>query len=145
MACSDGRLQENVDEFLLTSLGIQRYDRLYAPGGAGVLAPTAFDHLRADFFRRECRTLVQLHDIEEVLLLFHGPAPDGPAEAVCADYRRKYPAASPDEIRRRQDADARDVLRGGHGWRDGVRARVFRCEVGPAGEIRFVRLNAGES
>ena len=144
VACSDGRLQENVDDFLRTSLGIHRYDRLYAPGGPGALAPTAFDHLRADALQRECTALIRLHGIEEVLLLFHGPAPEGPDEAVCADYRRKYPSATAAEIRARQNADARDLLRSGYGWRDKVRARVFRGEIGADHAIRFVPIEVGE-
>ena len=35
VACSDGRLQEAVDDFLQNHLGILDYDRLYAPGGPG--------------------------------------------------------------------------------------------------------------
>lgn len=144
MACSDGRLQENVDDFLLTALGISRYDRLYAPGGGGALAPTVLDFLRADIFQRECATLIDLHGIEEVFLLFHGPSPDGPAEAVCADYRRKCPTSSPNEIRQRQEADAHDVLRSGFAWRNKVKVRVLRCEIGPNHDIHFIRLPIGD-
>jgi hypothetical protein len=118
---------------------------LRAPGGPGALAPTVFDHLRADLFQRETATLVRLHGIEEVFLIFHGPAPDGPDEAVCADYRRKCPRASAAEIRKKQEEDARDVLGAGYAWRDRVKVRIFRCEVGPKHEIQFVRLPLGDA
>lgn len=32
VACSDGRLQQNADDFLCNHLGISDYDRLYMPG-----------------------------------------------------------------------------------------------------------------
>lgn len=140
VACSDGRLQENLDDFLKRSLQITHYDRLYAPGGAGALTRSGSDFIRAGFYRRECLDLLRLHSIQSLILLFHGPAQDGPAEAVCADYRRKFPASSPQDIRRQQEVDARELRSAGLGWPTPVRTLIFRCEVGADDVVRFVAL-----
>lgn len=140
VACSDGRLQENLDDFLNNHLGITRYDRLYAPGGPGALASSGLEFLRSDGFRRESQFLVEAHGIEDIYLIFHGPADDGPDEAVCADYRRLFPRHTAAQIREEQEKDAREIIRQGFGWRQAVRVHVYRCEVTAAGRIQFVRL-----
>ena len=138
IACSDGRFQEEVDEFLRDHLGIRQYDRLYVPGGAGALATTGIEFVRSDRFRNECRFLVGAHGIQRAILLFHGPAEDGPAEAVCGDYARRLPTSPPDALRRQQDRDAEQI------WRDGLGAgvvlEIYRCEVTGDGGVQFVRL-----
>lgn len=48
------------------------------PGGGGALAASKRDVIRAQQLRRECLYLVELHDIDLVLLLFHGPTPRRP-------------------------------------------------------------------
>ncbi len=88
IACSDGRLQEATDDFLGRYLRVTRYDRFYVPGGAGALAASGRDFLRAQQLRRECRYLVDLHGVRDIVMLFHGPTMDGPLAAACADYRR---------------------------------------------------------
>ncbi len=140
VACSDGRLQQNLDEFLTHHLGIQDYDRLYAPGGPGALAGTGLDYLRSSQYREDLEFLLQVHGVEEVLLIFHGPAPDGPAEALCAGYQRKLPFSSPEEIHRQQEQDARRVIEVCTAWGQQVHCRVFRCEVDSADRIRFNEL-----
>jgi len=141
MACSDGRLQQNLDEFLATHLNITRYDRVYAPGGPGVLTSHGIEFLRSDQFRRECDFLIRAHAIEEVILVFHGPSADGPAEATCADYGRIYPRMTPQEIRHQQEVDAAEIVQSGFGHRTSdLRISVFRCEATAAGGIQFVRL-----
>lgn len=140
IACSDGRLQEAVDEFL-GQLGIQRYDRLYAPGGPGALATSGLDYLRSGLFHKECQFLVDAHDLEEVILLFHGPALDGPPSAVCADYRRKRPRGDAAALRELQEADVEAILRDGFGWQRQIRVRVFRAEVRADLRIQFVLLS----
>lgn len=138
VACSDGRLQQNLDEFLHRGLGIAHYDRLYAPGGGGILASGGTEILRADRFRRECAFLVTSHDIEDIVFIFHGPADDGPDDALCADYTRRLPWATAEEIRARQEQDARDVCR--LEWEKPVRTHAFRCEVTKDERVQFVRL-----
>src|SRR5437763_4216859 len=128
VACSDGRMQEAVDEFLQHHFGLRRYDRLYVAGGAGALAPSGVDFLRASRFRRECAFLLTAHAIEDLILLFHGPSPTGPEEATCADYRRKLPELSAAQILAQQERDAEEILRVGCGGTARVRTHVFRGE-----------------
>jgi hypothetical protein len=138
IACSDGRLQENTDDFLQRDLAITHYDRLYVPGGAGALATSGFDYVRADHFWRECRFLLQAHAIQDLILLFHGPADGGPDEAVCADYRRKLPAASALEVRQQQDQDAQAIKP--LEWGRQVQIRLFRCEVTAEYAVQFAAM-----
>lgn len=138
VACSDGRLQENLDDFLHRELGIANYDRLYAPGGGGALATGGYELLRADLLLRELRFLLEAHPVRDLIVVFHGPAGDGPEEACCGDYRRKFPTASADEIRREQarDAEALKAL----DWGSEVRVRVFCCEVRGDDTVQFIPL-----
>lgn len=145
VACSDGRLQEATDEFLTRELGITHYDRLYVPGGPGALSASGLDFIRAQQVRLECKYLVQLHGVQHLIALFHGPAEDGPADAVCADYQRKFARATPAELRAQQEEDARDLLRYRHEWSDRAGVSIYRCEVGAGQQIRFVRLHADPS
>jgi hypothetical protein len=143
IACSDGRLQERTDEFLTRSLGIRQYDRLYVAGGGGALSPSGRDFLRAQQMRRECRFLVDAHEIEEIVMLFHGPASDGPPEAMCADYRRKLPQLAVNKLREQQERDARDLLTMCEDWAGAARVQVFRCETHAEGDLEFVPLLPG--
>jgi hypothetical protein len=138
IACSDGRLQENLDEFLHAILGITHYDRLYAPGGGGALASTGIELLRPDQFRRECRFLLAAHGIQDLYLIFHGPTENGPEEALCGDYRRKLPLATVAKIRKRQEEDAAELKR--IDWGSPVRVHTYRCEVTADDRIQFVEL-----
>jgi hypothetical protein len=141
VACSDGRLQEVTDDFLLNALGISRYDRFYAPGGAGALAATGRDFSRAQAMRAECRYLVELHRITRVVLLFHGPAPTGPATAICADYQRKLPEASGAIVRERQNADAHELHLHAREFAAEASIHFYRCEVDENGWATFVNLD----
>ena len=128
-ACSDGRLQEATDAFLARVLGVRRYDRLYLPGGGGALAASGSDFLRAEKVRQECRFLIEAHRVEHLILLFHGPAPGGPSEAVCADYRRKHAWQRPEQVRAQQEADVRDLLVRRSAFAGEARLSVYRFEV----------------
>src|SRR6185503_20508071 len=103
-------------------LAIVDYDRLYLPGGAGALCPSGRDFMRAHQIQQECRLLIDAHSVENVIALFHGPAPDGPPEAVCADYRRKMSWATPLQCREKQNDDARELL--AERWQWAGKARV---------------------
>jgi hypothetical protein len=140
IACSDGRLQEATDEFLAHHLQVTRYDRFYVPGGAGALAPSGRDFLRAQQLRRECRYLVELHGVRRIVMLFHGPTRDGPIAAACADYRRKLPWASVTELRGRQERDAEELQQLREEWAGAAVVMVYRCEVDGRGAVRFVDL-----
>jgi len=140
IACSDGRLQEATDEFLAHHLQITRYDRFYVPGGAGALAASGRDFLRAPQIRRECRYLVELHRIHHIVMLFHAPTRDGPIAAACADYRRKLPWASVTELRGRQEQDAEELGRTREDWAGTAAVMMYRCEVDSRGGIHFTDL-----
>jgi hypothetical protein len=148
VACSDGRLQESVDDFLHEHLGVQQYDRLYMPGGPGALAESGHQVLRSDQWRRESVFLLDVHDIREVILIFHAAANDGPASANCADYARKLPAQAPSHIRTQQEEDAVEVVRRvfGDSAYDAhpVHVRVFCAEVCADHRVRFVEMITAE-
>lgn len=140
VACSDGRLQEQTDDFLHNRLGIAHYDRLFAPGAPGALASTTCNFARGDQLRRECAFLIKAHGIQDVYLLFHGPAEDGPPEATCGDYRRRQQYMTPGEIRAQQQKDALEILRTGIVFDEKVRMHPYRCEVTANGRVQFVPL-----
>lgn len=106
VACSDGRLQSSIDDFLGTGLGIREYDRLMVPGGPGALTGNGMEHSRCSHMNAEVEFLIEAHQIAKLILLFHGPAPDGLPTAVCADYARVLATEDPAEIRRIQERDA---------------------------------------
>jgi hypothetical protein len=145
IACSDGRLQTATDEFLSRHLTIVDYDRLYLPGGAGALCPSGRDFMRAHQMQQECRLLIEVHQVENVIALFHGPGPDGPVEAICADYRRKMEWGTPDQVRERQTSDAHELLAERWQWAGKANVSMYRCEVEAAGNLRFVTLHADPS
>jgi hypothetical protein len=141
VACSDGRLQEQTDDFLYKQLGLAGFDRFYVPGGGGALASSGRDFLRAQQLRRECAYLVQLHEISRVILLFHGPAENGPADAVCADYRRKLPWASPVLLNDRQRVDALELIEIHTEWAGSAEVWAYRCEVDQSHAVSFTTLD----
>ena len=140
VCCSDGRLQEAVDDFLNNALGIADYDRLYAAGGPGALATGGFELMRADVFRKSCQFLLQAHKIETVYLIFHGAAPDGPPESVCAHYRKIMPHSSSTEVNKQQEHDAAEILSYLKSVAPAVKAHVLRAEVHGDRRVRFARL-----
>lgn len=140
VACSDGRLQENVDDFLSNHLGINGYDRLFMPGGPGALSQSGYEFLRSDQWRRECAFLIAAHGIQELVLIFHGAACDGPETAICADYPRKLPSQTPSQVREQQEIDALDLLRRVFSVSSQLRVRIFRAEVRADGFVQFVDL-----
>ena len=141
VACSDGRLQEATDSFLQAELGLTEFDRLYVPGGGGALSSSDRDVFRAQQLRGECKYLVELHEVKQIILLFHGPTSDGPAEAACADYRRKLPWATPEILRQRQARDAIELAQLRAEWAADASVAMYRCEVGAGNVIAFCSLD----
>jgi hypothetical protein len=141
IACSDGRLQEQIDAFLTHRLGLVGFDRFYVPGGGGALASSGRDFIRAEQLRRECAYLIGLHEIERVILIFHGPAADGPPQAVCADYHRKLPWATPEVLRDQQSRDAMELIQRSSEWAHDAKVSAYRCEVGADHMLSFVSLD----
>lgn len=112
VACSDGRLQEPLDEFLNNALDVRSYDRLYLPGGPGALSTAGLEYMRANRAREELQFLITAHQIEAVVLMYHCAAEDGPPEAICADYARIYPQYDAARIREQQERDTEEILQG---------------------------------
>ena len=138
--CSDGRLQGAIDEFLQNHLSIHHYDRFYAPGGPGALTPGGYEFLRATQYRDDLAFLLRAHKVEELLLIFHGPAPDGPDEAVYAYYKRVLPSASADAVREQQERDLVDLRVYLDDLRLSVRTRAYRAEVLADRRVQFVPM-----
>ena len=140
VACSDGRLQKNLDDFLEHHLGITHYDRMYLPGGPGGLVTGGYDFMRADQFHRECAFLLTAHGTEEIILIFHGASSDGPEVAICADYKRKMPGRTSEEINAQQHKDLQELFQLGFNWPPHIRVRAYRGEVASDGTVRFIEL-----
>jgi len=141
VACSDGRYQQSLDEFLDGYLGITHYDRLYAPGGPGALAFSALSYFRGEQFRQEATFLVDAHGLEEIVFVFHGPTDrEGPPEAMCADYRRKMYGATPQEISKQQEADLQEAVRAVQKANKEIRVSAFRAEVQADRRVQFVPM-----
>jgi hypothetical protein len=145
VACSDGRLQRNIDDFLNHHLGIRNYDRMYMPGGPGALAASGGEERRAHKMRKECSFLVNAHVIQDLLLVFHGAAAngdecDGPTAACCADYRRKLPALNVAEINAQHEEDYLEILQQVGSSYPQVRIQAFRAEVIHDGHVRFTQI-----
>src|SRR5258707_1359183 len=142
VACSDGRLQEATDAFLVREFKITRYDRFYVPGGGGALASSGTDPVRAQQMCAECKYLVDLHAVRRVILVFHGPSAAGRIEAACADYRRKLPWANLAQLRAQQEADAVNLLKRRLEWAGDAGVLLYRCEVDAAAQQAVVYLDA---
>jgi len=86
MYCSDGRIGEQIDDFLHHGAGFPRYDRLVCPGGPVALSGRLLALWDARGVEEQVRFLVEVHDIRSVVLVAH----EG-----CAYYSRRLglPAA----------------------------------------------------
>jgi hypothetical protein len=141
VACSDGRYQKALDEFLRAHLGITDYDRMYVPGGPGALASSMLSYFRGDQYRQDTAFLIDRHGVERLVLIFHGPLlPDGPREATCADYDRRMPSAMSGEIHAQHENDLPEVLRGMRRAAPHLTIDIFRAEVRPDRRVQFTRL-----
>ena len=69
--CSDGRIGDQIDEFLHLGLGLPRYDRLACPGGPVALSGRLAALWDARGVEEQIRFLVQVHDIRTVVLVAH--------------------------------------------------------------------------
>ena len=69
--CSDGRLGEHFDDFLLNGLKLPRYDRLALPGGPAALAEHPETKLEHAAVVDELKFLVEVHGLHRVVLIQH--------------------------------------------------------------------------
>ncbi len=95
MYCSDGRIGDQVDEFLHHGAGFPRYDRLVCPGGPVALSSRLLALWDARGVEEQVRFLVEVHDIRTVVLVAH----EG-----CAYYAHRLGVAV-DRIEHEQRAD----------------------------------------
>lgn len=71
MYCSDGRIGDQVDEFLHHGIGFPRYDRLVCPGGPVALSGRLLALWDARGVEEQFRFLVEVHDIKTLVLVAH--------------------------------------------------------------------------
>lgn len=78
--CSDGRVGDQVDDFLHHGLGLPRYDRVACPGGPVSLAGHLVAMWEARGVEEQLRFLVRAHQLQQVVLIAH---------EACAYYRER--------------------------------------------------------
>lgn len=69
--CSDGRYNEQFDEFLHQQLGLPRYDRVVVPGGAACLAGDISAWRDEEAVAEQLRFLIVSHQLDRVVLIAH--------------------------------------------------------------------------
>jgi hypothetical protein len=93
--CSDGRYGEQMDDYLHTSCGWPRYDRLAVPGGPALLSGALSVIWEEETLRKYLEFLVRVHGIKRLALIAHEGC------AFYSDWLR----TPPDDIAKRQLAD----------------------------------------
>jgi hypothetical protein len=93
--CSDGRYNEQFDEFLHTKLGLPRYDRVVVPGGAACLAGDIGAWRDEEAVAEQLRFLIVSHELERIVLIAH---------KGCGFYLKKL-HVSEGRVRERQETD----------------------------------------
>jgi hypothetical protein len=71
VCCSDGRFVPPMDEFLHQGLGIERYDCLAIPGGAGCLAGHFAAWREEEAATFQLKFLIAMHDLHRIVLIAH--------------------------------------------------------------------------
>ncbi len=69
--CSDGRVGQHFDEFLIEHLRLPRYDRVALPGGPACLASHVRAYVSEQGVLSELKFLVEAHGVERIVLLAH--------------------------------------------------------------------------
>ena len=69
--CSDGRVTEQYDDFLLNGLNLPRYDRVALPGGPASLAGYSAARIQEAGLLDELKFLVEAHELQRVVLIQH--------------------------------------------------------------------------
>jgi hypothetical protein len=69
--CSDGRIGEQIDDFLHEGLGLPRYDRLACPGGPVALAGRLLTMWETRGVEDQLRFLVRVHAAKQAVLVAH--------------------------------------------------------------------------
>ena len=121
--CSDGRIGEQIDEFLRHNLGTALCDRLAVPGGPASLGPSSRVPEESRGVVTQLEFLIRAHNLRKVILIAHVP---------CAFYRERLEV--PDDAqstRQVQDLEeaARVVRALGSLQVDAYAARVVNARV----------------
>ncbi|HZW06014.1 MAG TPA: carbonic anhydrase [Phycisphaerales bacterium] len=69
--CSDGRYNEQFDEFLHNHLKLPRYDRLVVPGGPAALAGHFSSYRDEEVMVEHLRFLIEGHELDRVVMIAH--------------------------------------------------------------------------
>lgn len=69
--CSDGRIGNQVDDFMQNGLDLPLYDRLALPGGPASLASHTETHVPSQGVVDELKFLVDAHELKHVVLIAH--------------------------------------------------------------------------
>src|SRR2546428_8829531 len=127
--CSDGRVGEQIDEFLHHELGLPRYDRVAVPGGPACLAGSLVTFQEARGVEDAMRFLIRVHDLRQVVLIAH----EG-----CAYYRERLgvPDAS---LMTEQRQDLEKAARTVRKFHDALEVQTFLARTSGA-RIRFEPL-----
>ena len=112
---SDGRLGEQVDEFLHHGLQLPRYDRLAVPGGAACLAGHFSSYREEEGVIEQLRFLLSVHKVRQVVLIAH----EG-----CAFYSERL-HVSPLQLESTQHEDIAKAFRQVKGFGLDVHVRAF--------------------
>jgi len=120
--CSDGRYGEQMDDYLHTSRGWPRYDRLALPGGPALLSGNLSVLWEEESLRKYLEFLVRVHGIKRLALIAH----EG-----CAFYSEWLRVPS-DGIAKRQLADLQQA-----------RQRVMHMLPGLEVHTAFARKQGG--
>jgi hypothetical protein len=100
--CVDGRYARYLDEFFESTLQLEGADWLGVPGGAAALAGREAAEGDGEYLWREVDFLVEAHQIEHVILIFHED---------CGHYQRVLGSETPAEERAEtQRSDAMKVV-----------------------------------
>src|SRR5262245_20297210 len=121
--CSDGRIGDQVDDFLHNGLGLPRYDRVACPGGPVALAGRLAAHWEARGVEEQLRFLAHVHAIRRVVLISH---------SGCAYYSHKLSIPA-DQLEREQKDDLQKAV-----W------AVQRIVGGVHAERYFARVDGAE-
>jgi hypothetical protein len=123
--CSDGRYNEQFDEFLHGELKLPRYDRLTLPGGPAALAGHFMAYRDEEALTDQLRFLIEAHKLERVVLIAH---------AGCGFYLKRLgiPERS---LRARQEEDLGKAAARIVGMSSKVRAECFIASPDETGVV----------
>jgi hypothetical protein len=131
--CSDGRIGDQIDDFLHEGLRLPRYDRLTCPGGPVALAGGLQAFWESRGVEEQLRFLIRVHELRHVVLLAH----EG-----CAYYRLRLGVTGADAARQ-QRADLTQAAQAVQRLEGAVEVAGFFAHL-DGDRVWFERVFAGE-